>query len=397
MTPLPASHRRYRYPWRGGNRFHLLVDGPRFFPHMLDAIREAEHFICLELYLVSSGRVARQFITALVDAARRGVRVLVLLDDYGCRGLAKADRQRLIAGGVQLALFNPFRLGNLFRNLQRDHRKLLLVDGKVGFTGGAGLTDDFQRLRQPERTWHEVMLVMRGPVLQDWLDLFARGWQQATGKSCGLPVMVPPAEPADQHGRVSLAEGIGHQEILASLVKRCRNAERRIWIATPYFVVSGKLRRALRHAARRGVDVRVLVPGPISDHPWVSHASRGYYSRLLRHGVRIFEYRPRFLHAKVQLCDGWSSIGSSNLDRWNQHWNLDANQEVEDERFAREVAVQFEKDFVYSQEILFRDWRVRPWTRRALEWSCGRIVRLLEWLSRTRQRTLAHTRKRKSS
>ncbi len=394
MNALPGGNHRHRYPWRNGNRFHLLVDGPRFFPHMLEAIRAAEHFVCLELYLARSGRVTRQFIEALVEAVQRGVKVLVLLDDYGCRGLSRTDRQRLAEGGVQLALYNPFRIGKVFGNLQRDHRKLLLVDGKIGFTGGAGLTDDFLRLRQPERTWHEVMLVMRGPVLQDWLDLFARGWQQATGKSCGLPVVVPAEEPDDQHGRVSIAEGLGHQEIMASLVKRCRNAERRIWIATPYFVVSRKLRRALRRAARRGVDVRVLVPGPVSDHPWVSWASRGYYSRLLRHGVRIFEYHPRFLHAKLQLCDGWSSVGSSNLDRWNQHWNLDANQEVEDERFAREVAVQFEKDFVYSEEIVYQDWRVRPWHRRALEWTCGRLVRLLEWLGRTRRRTFTHPRKR---
>ncbi len=395
MNRLPGGASRHRYPWRGGGRFRLLVDGPRFFPHMLEAVRTAEQFICLELYLMASGRVARQFIDALTEAAGRGVTVLVLLDDYGCRGLDRADRQRLVEGGVQLALFNPFRFGKLWGNLQRDHRKLLLVDGRIGFTGGTGLTDDFQRLREPERTWHEVMIAIHGPVLQDWFDLFARNWQRATGKSCGLPVVVPPAETEDQPGRVSIAEGNGHQEIMASLIKRCRSAERRVWIATPYFVVSRKLRRALRRAARRGVDVRVLVPGPISDHPWVSHAGRGYYTRLLRHGVRIFEYHPRFLHAKLQLCDGWSSVGSSNLDRWNQHWNLDANQEVEDERFAREVATQFEKDFAYSTEIDYHDWRVRPLRQRLLEWFSGRIVRLLEWLARTRRRTLLrpHTRK----
>lgn len=388
MNAPPGANGRHRYPWRDGNRFHLLVDGPRFFPHMLEAIRRAEHFVCLETYLMESGRVARQFIDSLCAAAERGVTVLLLLDDYGCRGLSQTDRQRLVDGGVQLAIYNPLRLRKLLGNLPRDHRKLLLVDGRQAFTGGFGLTDDFQRLRAPERTWHEVVVAIRGPVVQDWLDLFARGWQQATGKSCGLPVIAPAEEAEGQAGRVSVAEGSGHQEIIANLVKRCRHAERRIWIASPYFVVSRKLRRVLQRAARRGVDVRVMVPGPISDHPWVRHASRGYYSRLLRHGVRLFEYQPRFLHAKLQLCDGWASIGSSNLDRWNQHWNLDANQDVEDERFAREVAVQFEKDFLYSQEILYQDWRVRPRRQRLLEWLCGRLVRLLEWLGHTRRRTL---------
>ena len=380
---------RYRYPWREGNRFRLLSDGPRFFPQMLEAIRSAERFVCLETYLMASGRVAGQFIDALVAAAQRGVTVLVLLDDYGCRGLSNRDRQRLTAGGAQLALFNPVRLRKLFGNLQRDHGKLLLIDGRLAFTGGAGLTDDFQRLREPDRTWHEVMVAIRGPVVADWLDLFAHRWQRTTGRSCGLPIVQPGEETDGQFGRVSVAGEPGRQEIIASLIKRSRNAERRIWIATPYFVVSRKLRRVLRRAARRGVDVRVLVPGPISDHPWVRYASRGYYTPLLRHGVRLFEYQPRFLHAKLQLCDGWASVGSSNLDRWNQHWNLDANQEVDDERFAREVAVQFEKDFLYSEEIVYQDWRVRPWRQRLPEWFCGRLVRLLEWLGRTRRRTLA--------
>jgi len=368
-----------------------LVDGPHFFPHMLEAIRQAQRFICLETYLMESGRVARQFIDSLCDAAERGVTVLVLLDDYGCLGLSKGDRQRLEDGGVQVAYYNPLRLRKLLGNLPRDHRKLLLVDGKQAFTGGFGITDDFQRLRSPERTWHEVVVAIRGPILQDWLDLFARLWQQATGKSCGLPIITPAAEAEGQFGRVSVAEG-RRQEILANLVKRCRNAERRIWIASPYFVVSQKLRRVLRRAARRGVDVRIIVPGPLSDHPWVRYASRGYYSRLLHHGVRLFEYQPRFLHAKLQLCDGWVSIGSSNLDRWNQHWNLDANQEVEDERFARQVAVQFEKDFVHSLEIDYADWRIRPWRQRLLEWLSGHLVRLLEWLARTRRRTLPRSR-----
>ncbi len=374
--------KKYRYPWRSGGRFQLLVDGPQFFPVMLDAIDSAQTFICLESYLMESGKITERFITALVVARQRGVKVYMLLDDYGSHFLTMPDRQRLWAAGIQLTFYNPTSLRRLYQSLFRNHRKLLLIDGKLAFIGGAGLTDDFMQPTHAVMNWHEVMLQVEGPTLQDWFDLFNRTWLEATLTPFPLTASPPDSLREDQLGRVSIAEGFGRQEINRSLIKRCRNAERRIWISTPYFIVSRKLRRTLRHAALHGIDVRVLVPGPISDHPWVSHASRGYYMRLLRQGVRIFEYQPRFLHAKIQLCDNWTSIGSSNLDRWNQHWNLDANQEVDDPHFAARVEALLTKDFAQSVEIHFQDWVIRPRWHRLREWFWGRIVHLLEILGR---------------
>ncbi|HID48623.1 MAG TPA: phosphatidylserine/phosphatidylglycerophosphate/cardiolipin synthase family protein [Chromatiales bacterium] len=386
----PFNHKSC-FPWRSGCYFTLLVDGPRFFPRMLDAIREASDFICLEMYLMESGKVAGRFITALVAARQRGVRVFVLLDDFGSHALDQADRRRMTNAGIHLQFFNPFRWQRLYASLPRDHRKLLLVDGELAFVGGAGITDEFQHPTRPALSWRETMVQIEGPVVQDWLDLFSRSWQQASGQPCHLPVVVPAARQEDQLGRVSIAEGRGRQEINRSLIKRSRNAERRIWICTPYFIVSRKLRHTLRRMARAGLDVRVMVPGPISDHPWVRHASRGYYTRLLRQGVRIFEYQPRFLHAKIQLCDNWASIGSSNLDRWNQRWNLDANQEIDDPRFATAIAEMFEADLRHCHEIRYEDWLIRPASQRIREWFWGRCVRLLDVLVRLLQRR--HTRR----
>jgi phosphatidylserine/phosphatidylglycerophosphate/cardiolipin synthase-like enzyme len=388
---LNNNQKKYRYPWRSGGHYQLLVDGPQFFPVMLDAIEAAENFICLETYLMESGKITERFITALVAARQRGVKIYMLLDDYGSNDLHPVDRQCLWEAGIQLAFYNPASIRKLYQSLIRNHRKLLLVDGKLAFVGGAGLTDEFMQPAHPIMNWHEIMLKVEGPAIQDWFDLFARTWQETTQAPCPLSASQADSLTEDQLGRVSIAEGFGRQEINQSLIKRCRSAERRIWISTPYFIISRKLRHILRRAARHGIDVRVLVPGPISDHPWVSHASRGYYMRLLRQGVRIFEYQPRFLHAKVQLCDNWVSIGSSNLDRWNQHWNLDANQEVDDPHFAARVEALLTKDFAQSIEIHFQDWVIRPRWQRLREWFWGRFVRLLELLSRR------HHKKRESS
>ncbi|NNF96327.1 MAG: phosphatidylserine/phosphatidylglycerophosphate/cardiolipin synthase family protein, partial [Halobacteria archaeon] len=258
---LSNNRKKYHYPWRSGGRYQLLVDGPQFFPIMLDAINAAQNLICLESYLMESGEVSDRFITALASAKQRGVKIYMLLDDYGSHYLDTTDRQRLWDAGIQLALYNPVRYRKLYQNLRRDHRKLLLIDDKLAFVGGAGLTDEFMQLHRPENNWHEVMLKVEGPAIQDWLDLFSHTWQQAT--QTPYPHTAYQAAPLteDQLGRVSIAEGFGRQEINRSLIKRCRAAERRIWISTPYFIISRKLRHTLRHSARDGIDVSVLVPG----------------------------------------------------------------------------------------------------------------------------------------
>jgi phosphatidylserine/phosphatidylglycerophosphate/cardiolipin synthase-like enzyme len=391
---MQRHNSKFRYPWRDGGRFELLVDGPQFFPVMLDSIGDARKFICLEMYLVESGKLTNRFIEALTEAAGRQVRVHVLLDAYGSQGLSGRDRQRLCDAGVELAFYNPFRLRHPIQSLRRNHRKLLLVDNRVAYVGGAGLTDEFLNQTRPALTWHEIMLKIEGPTLQDWLDLFSRTWQATTRMPASFPIEPPARCRENQLGRVSIAEGFRHQEIHRALYKHCRNAERRIWISTPYFIVSRKLRRSLRRAARHNIDVRLLVPGRISDHPWVSHASRGYYTRLLRDGVRIYEYLPRFVHAKLQLCDNWASIGSSNLDRWDQEWSLDANEEIDDPAFAEKVATQLNRDFASSLEIRYEDWIIRPLHQRTREWFWGRIVHLIEVIN---HRILKRSRKKSGS
>ncbi len=371
----------HRYPWRDGSRFELLVDGSHFFPTMLSAIKAARHHVLLEMYLFDAGQIAGQFVQAMAAAAERGVQVYVLLDDFGAREMNGDERARLAGAGVHLSFYNPWRYGELRRNLWRDHRKLLVVDGTVAFVGGAGITDRFSAA-DPHH-WHDVMLAVRGPCVADWERVFEHTWNSWSRPLLTLPEPPLSPLPGGRPGRVTL-NGPIHMEIKRALVKRVRNAERRVWIASAYFIPSWKIRRALYHAALQGTDVRLLLPGPHTDHPAVRHASRRYYGKLLATGVRIFEYRPRFLHAKVLLCDNWVSIGSSNIDRWNFSWNLEANQEVDDQGFSEQVAALFEADFIQSTEFLAAQWKKRAWHHRLREWFWGMIELALEWLSQRR-------------
>lgn len=361
---------KYRFPWRQGNCYRLLVDGDRFFPAMLESIEAARQYVLLEMYLVASGQVADRFITALTNAVSRGVRVCVLFDGFGALDLDSKDRQRFEEGGVELTIYNPLRLGRWQRNLFRDHRKLLLVDGEVAFTGGAGITDEFDPVVHPEQFWHEAMLKISGPVVADWQTLFVEVWNRWSERRLQLPPssLTPAGKRESWRGRVVAQRSFpGRSEVMRSHVSRIRGARQRVWLATAYFVPPWKLRRALRHAAGKGADVRLLLPGPRTDHPAVRHVSRRHYEGLLRLGVRIYEYQPRFLHAKVFLCDDWVSIGSSNLDRWNYHWNLEANQELVDPNVAEQVTELFLADFAHSREVDYQRWRQRSWRRRLQE------------------------------
>jgi len=368
------------FPWREGNRFKLLIDGNRFFPAMLDAIAAAESYVLLEMYLTESGTVANRFVAALLAAAARGVTVKLMLDDYGARGLHRVDRERLQQGNVEVIYFNRLRYGKWQRNFYRNHRKLLLVDGRIAYVGGPGITDEFDPPVHNERRWRDTVVAIEGPVLGDWQELFRETWDHVTNDTLSVPLRVDFPTAGQQSGRVNRSRGIFYHEITRTVITRIRNSHRRVWLATAYFVPSMKLRRTLRRAVRRGVDVRLLVPGDHTDHPAVRHAGRRYYYRLLRHGVRIFEFQPRFTHSKVLVCDEWCSIGSSNLDRWTLRWNLEANQEIDDSAFSDQVCEMLEDDFRHSGECLFSEWDKRPWYRRWKEGFWGWVDMWLERL-----------------
>jgi phosphatidylserine/phosphatidylglycerophosphate/cardiolipin synthase-like enzyme len=269
--------------------------------------------------------------------------------------------------------------------LHRNHRKLLLVDGRLAYTGGTGITDAVEPPQAPERRWRETMVEIQGPVVGDWQQLFAETWNNPAGATLTLPPVSPVALADGQRGRVTINDARRRIGMQWSLNERLLGARRRIWFATAYFIPSWSIRRKLKRAARAGVDVRLLLPGPITDHPGARHVSRRYYGKLLRNTVRIYEYTPRFFHAKTVLCDDWVTIGSSNYDRWNLQWNLEANQEIDDPVLASTVAAMFINDFAGSREYTSAEWRRRSWRSRALEW-IWRQVEVLSLQIRSRRR-----------
>jgi len=363
--------------WKDGNRFELLPEGKRFWPAMREAIEEAQHHLWIELYLMESGSLAERFIGALASAASRGVEVKLMLDGVGSMGLSHGDRQRLRDGGVELRFFNPLSVTRLGGNLMRDHRKLVIVDGVMAFTGGFGIVDEFID------AWYEVAVRIQGPVVEDWMRLFAHVWNSPLTRGGGArtrlprslsgPPSTPEAFASGMRGRAIWGRGHRYQAIRVSLQGRIGASQRRLWLCTPYFVPTLSLRRALARAARRGIDVRLLLAGGHHDHPGIRYAGQRFYGRLLRAGVKIYEFQPNFIHAKFSVVDDWVSLGSCNFDHWSLQWNLEANQEVDDAEFAAEVAQLFERNFAASQRIDAARWAQRSRMQRVREWLFGTL------------------------
>ena len=335
------------FPWHEGNRFELMIDGDAFFPAVLREIDAARSQIDIELYLSSSGQASQRLISALLQAVSRGVQVRVMLDAVGSKELLHKERAQLRDSGVELRFYNPLRWFAGSRNLHRDHRKLLVFDQRVVMVGGMGLTDEFcQPDEQGQVHWHEQMLRVEGPVVEDWQTLFERQWRLC--RRAGLPPMLRlskrsgrvPAPPTGDAGlaRVAYIDSRHVKEMVSCLLAEIARAEQRVWLATPYFLPNWRIRRALKRAARRGLDVRLLLCGQQIDHPAVRYAGQRYYRTLLKAGVRIHEYQARALHLKTALVDNWISLGSCNFDHWTLHWNLEANQQVIDQALAEQVA-----------------------------------------------------------
>lgn len=394
MPSTATRTKPFHYPWRDNNRFEVLVDGSNFLPRMLAAIDAARHTVLLEMYLIESGCVVDRFATALLAAAERGVRIYLLLDDFGAIGLKQRDRDRLVHDNIHIVYYNRLHshntLINMYRifllhqehSLHRDHRKLLLIDGQTAFVGGTGLVDVFDPPVHPERQWRETMVEIQGPIVADWQELFSASWSRYASQALTLPPV--PAARADGHqrGRVTVNDIERFSEVLLSLTWHITHAKERVWFATAYFVPRWRIRRSLKRAARSGVDVRLLLPGPITDHPGVRYISQRLYGRLIKNGVRVFEYQPRFFHAKTVLCDNWVAIGSSNFDRWNLRWNLEANQEIDDSMLAAQVKEIFEQDFDNSVEFTYELWRQTSWYQRLLQWFWKRVEVLSQKIGR---------------
>ena len=355
--------------YRGGT-VELLQNGDAFFPAMLEAIRAARETVDFEVYIFEHDSTGRQFVEALSERARAGVEVRLLVDWFGSLKLGRAGREALTSAGVKLARFRPLNLRNLVRVYRRTHRRAIVVDGRVAFTGGAAIADKWAGDVRNRHEWRDSMTRITGPLVGGIQSAFAGNWVYCTGEVLSGERFFPPVRPGAGPCGLSLisSPSDARQPIRLLFWLSFANARHRLWICNSYFIPDERLREAVKDAARRGVDVRVLVPGNHTDAVPVQFAGRTMYGELIEAGVRIWEYQPSMLHAKTVVVDDcWAVVGSANLDERSMELNEENVVGIADPDFAAAVAEGMEADFARSREVKLEEWRRRPVWQKGLE------------------------------
>ena len=336
-----------------GNRAELLQNASGIFPRMLEAIAAARESVNLEMYIFVDDETGTRFARALEERARAGVEVRILVDGFGSSlGELATDLER---AGAHVRVYKPLRIYSIDRIGNRTHRRILTIDGRVGFCGGVGLDDRWKQ-------WRETMIEVEGPVVAQLQQVFARDWVHTTGEVLNGDRQFPPSRPAGevtaQVISASRADSISMSKLL--LYMAIQAARHRIWIESAYFVPDRQIRQALVAAAGRGVDVRIVVPGAKTDSPNVRAASRYHYGELLEAHIAIYEYRPAMMHNKVMAVDGvWSTVGSINFVNRSMKKNAEVNIAVYDRRFTAGVESMIQADLERCDVLTLRAWKRR--------------------------------------
>ncbi len=353
-----------------GNAIINLENGAEIFPSMLNAVRGARRSITLETYIYWSGDIGDEFADALAERARAGVKVHLLVDWVGSQRMDAGMMERMRSVGVQIERYHPLHWYHLGRMNNRTHRKLLVVDGRIGYTGGVGIADQWSGNAQDEEHWRDSHYRVEGPAVGQMQAAFMDNWIKTTGEVLrGEDYFPAPAPVGKARAQVftSSPSGGGDSMHLMYLLAIAA-AEHRIDLAAAYFVPDQLTRRALRDALRRGVRVRVLVPGKRIDAAVVRQASRADWGELLVAGAEFHEYSPTMMHCKMLVVDErLVSVGSTNFDNRSFRLNDEANLNVYDTKFAQTVTAVFEADLLKSRRISHADWLARPWRAKVLE------------------------------
>jgi cardiolipin synthase A/B len=363
------------------NRVYVFTNGSAFYPAMRDAILAAETSINLEAYIFSSGDVATTLIDAMIQRAREGVEVRLVLDAIGSSGLNGADRERLREAGCRLSYYQPMTWYRLHRMNNRTHRELMVVDGAVAFTGGAGVADWWMKPTtgwfRTKPAWRDTMARLEGPIVAALQGVFAENWLECCGEILTGPRHWPALRPAGRTDAMLVKSSPSDRATASRVVFQMliEGAAREVDISTPYFLPDRAMRRALVRTARRGVRVRIIVPGPATDQRWVRLASRRMYRELLENGVHLYEYRPGMTHVKALMVDAmWALIGTTNVDNRSFEHNDEVNVALKDQDVTARLRQDFESDLEASDAIDLDDWRARP----LLEKLIGPVCWILE-------------------
>jgi cardiolipin synthase len=360
-----------------GNRVTALLNGDQAFPAMLEAIRSAKRSVNFEGYIFWSGEIATSFADALSERARAGVRTRVVLDWLGSKKLDDGLVEQMRQAGVEVVKYNPLRWYTLDRLNNRTHRKLLVVDGRVGFAGGIGIADLYLGHAQDRDHWRDSQFRAEGPVVAQMQAAFVDNWIETGGELLDGPDYFPRLDSVGSYAAQAFqsSPGGGIENLRLMYLLAIASATRSILIANSYFVPNSLAVAMLVQARQRGVDVQIIVPGPILDAGVVRRASRAKWGPLLEAGVKMYEYQPTMYHTKVMIVDEyWVSAGSANFDNRSFRLNDEATLNVFNDEFAREQAKVFAKDRGQSRQMTLEGCRRRPLTER-LEELVGRMVR----------------------
>ena len=367
---FPTLEAHAQAPIVGGNRVRLLLNGDQIYPAILEAIRGARRTITYAQYSYEDGPIARDIAEALAERCRGGVTAHVLLDGVGSLTMPREYVELMEQGGCQVVSFRPLGPLGLARANNRNHRRILVVDGRIGFTGGSGVGSKWMGNGRVTDHWRDTDIQVEGPVVEYLQGAFAENWVEATGAVLGGVDYFP--RPIEAKGRthaqvIRSGPGGGSYAMYTTFLLALSSARRSIKITNPYVLLDAMMTETLLQAARRDVRVIFLVPA-VSDHPLVRHAGRRQFGKLLEAGIEIHEYTAALLHAKTMVIDGlWATVGSTNLDHRSFKLNDELNVVAYDTEVARQLEQVFQDDLRYAKRIDLDSWRRRGFRGRLYE------------------------------
>jgi len=372
-TFLPSAHALADPATIPGNRVQVLANGDEIFPAMLSAIAAAKRTINFESYIFWSGAVATRFREALVERAHHGVEVRLIVDAVGSKSkLKNVDIEALRQGGIVVELYHPLRPWMLNHFNHRTHRRILVVDGRVGFTGGAGIADEWLGHADREDHWRETQVEVEGPVVAQLQAAFLENWSEVRGEALVGGGFYPRLESlgnirAQVIPSTSRAPSSATKLMYSVAISA---AEERIHLSNSYFLPDAETATLLVQAARRGVDVQVIVPGQVNDVPATKAGGRTAFGPLLSGGVKIFEYQPTMFHPKTMVVDGiFSTIGSTNFDNRSFRLNDEINLTMYDPAVGKRMEELFAEDRRHARPYTYKDYLSRSFKDRAFEWA----------------------------
>jgi cardiolipin synthase A/B len=365
-----------------GNRIQILLDGDGTYPQLWKDLSSAERTITVQMYYSQPGKVADTMAKYLIDAVQRKVRVLLLMDAFGSQPLKRNWVQNLKKAGVEVVWLRPLRWYTLQKAAQRSHVRVVVVDGKIGYTGGFGLADYWLGDGRHEDQWRETNVRFEGPTVAALQAAFAAGWAEATGELLTGDLFFPKSSFADigdmQAGLMYTIPSTGSTSAERFLALSIAGARRTLYISNSYFVPGESFMNLLLAAAKRGVDVRVITVSNKTDVKTTWYAGRTYYEKLLEGGVKIYEYQPTMMHAKTMVVDGiWSDIGSMNFDNRSLSFNNESLLVALDRTIGAQMDSIFIDDLTRSKEIKLDEFRKRPLSGKILEWGAQKLRRVL--------------------